>query len=90
MKQTTMLPKEEMIQAINQEEKRKVYHLYFYTPNTLFILYIHQYVFRFTFSKLVPKFLIPAFCSYNIMIQTYSLVRSSQIFPFFRLFDMEG
>ena len=26
MKQTKMLPKEEIIQAINQEEKRKFYH----------------------------------------------------------------
>ena len=79
-----MLPKEEIIQAINQEEKRKVYHWYFYIPNTLFILYIQQYLFRF------PKFLIPPICSYNLMIQTYSLVRSSEIFPFFRLFEMEG
>ena len=85
-----MLPKEEIIQAINQEEKRKVYHWYFYIPNTLFILYIQQYLFRFDFSKPVPKFLIPPICSYNIMIQTYSLVRSSEIFPFFRLFEMEG
>ena len=38
MKQTNLLPKEEIIQAINQEEKCKVYHSYFFIPDTLFIL----------------------------------------------------
>ena len=49
MKQTKLLPKEKIIQAINQEEKYKVYHLYFYIPDALFILYIHQYLLRFSF-----------------------------------------
>ena len=49
IKQTKLLPKEEIIQAINQEEKCKVYHSYFYIPDTLFILYIHQYLPRFNF-----------------------------------------
>ena len=66
MKQTKLLPKEEKIQAINQEEKRKVNHSYFYIPDTLFILCIHQYPLRFNFWKRVPKFLIPLFCCYNI------------------------
>ena len=35
MKQTKLLPKEEIIQAINQEEKCKVYHSYLYIPDTL-------------------------------------------------------
>ena len=45
MKQTKLIPKEEIIQAINQE-KFKVYHSYFYILDTLFILYIHQYLLR--------------------------------------------
>ena len=49
MKQTKLLPKEEITQAINQEEKCKVYHSYFYIPDTLFILYIHQYLLCFYF-----------------------------------------
>ena len=49
MKQMKLLPKEEIIQAINQEEKCKVYHSYFYIPNTLFILYTHKYVLCFNF-----------------------------------------
>ena len=65
MKQTKLLPKEEIIQAINQEEKCQVYHLYFYIPDTLLILKIHQYLLWFDFWKPVPKFLIPQFCSYN-------------------------
>ena len=69
MKKTKLLPKEEIIQAINQKEKCKVYHSYFYIPDTLFILYIHQYLLRFYFSKHVPKFPILPFCSYD-MIQT--------------------
>ena len=50
MKQTKLLPKEEIIQAINQEEKCKVYHSYMfiiYVPDTLFILYIYQYLLCF-------------------------------------------
>ena len=49
MKHTKLLPKEEIIQSINQEEKCKVYHSYFCIPDTLFILYIHQYLLRFNF-----------------------------------------
>ena len=49
MKQTKLLPKEEIIQAINQEEKCNAYHSYFYIPDTLFILYIHQYLLCFNF-----------------------------------------
>ena len=49
VKQAKLLPKEEIIQAINQEEKSKVYHSYFYIPDTLFILYIHQYLLCFNF-----------------------------------------
>ena len=67
MKQTKLLPKEEITQAINQEEKCKVYHSYFYIPDTLFILYIQQYLLCFYFWNPVPKFLIPLFCSYNII-----------------------
>ena len=65
MNQANLLPKEEIIQAINQEEKCKVYHSYFYIPDTFFILYIHQYLLCFNFWKPVPKFLVPPFCSYN-------------------------
>ena len=49
MKQTKLLPKGEIIQAINQEEKCQVYHLYFYIPDTLLILKIHQYLLWFDF-----------------------------------------
>ena len=70
MEQMKLLPKEEIIQAINQEEKCKVYNSYFYIPNTLFILYTHKYVLCFNFWKPVPKFLIALFCSHNAMIQT--------------------
>ena len=70
MKQTKLLPKEEIIQAINQEEKCKVYHSYFCIPDTLFIFYIHQYLLRFNFWKPISKLLIPLFCSYNVLIQT--------------------
>ena len=49
LKQTKLLPKEEIIQAINQKEKYKVYRSYFYIPDTLFILYIHQYLLDFNF-----------------------------------------
>ena len=70
MKHTELLPKEEIIQAINQEEKCKVYHSYFCIPDPLFILYIHEYLLRFNFWKPTPKLLIPLFCSYNVLIQT--------------------
>ena len=72
MKQTKMLVKEGIIQAINQDEKRKAYHSNFYIPDTLFIVYIHQHLLRFYFLKPVPKFLILPFCSYD-MIQTNML-----------------
>ena len=91
VKQANLLSKEEIIQVINQEEECKVYHSYFNILDTLFILYIHQYLLLFNFWKPVPKFLIRSFCSYNIWSKlTYSLVRSSEIFTFFCLFNMEG
>ena len=91
MKQTKLHLKEEIIQIIDQEEKCKIYHSYFHILDTLFILYIHQYLPRFNFWKPVPKLLNPPFCSYNIWFRlTYFLVRFSEMFPFFRLFDMEG
>ena len=90
VKQANLLSKEEIIQVINQEEECKVYHSYFNILDTLFILYIHQYLLLFNFWKPVPKFLIRPFCSYNIWSKlTYSLVRSSKNFPFFCLFNME-
>ena len=49
MKQTNLLSKEEIIQVINQEEECKVYHSYFNILDTLFILYIHQYLLLFNF-----------------------------------------
>ena len=50
MKQTELLPKEEIIHAINQEEKCQVYHLYFCITDTLLILKIHQYL-NFNFGN---------------------------------------
>ena len=55
MKQMKLQPKKEIIQAINQEEKCKVYYSYIYIPDTLFILYTHQYLLCFNFWKPVPK-----------------------------------
>ena len=61
-----LLPKEEIIQAINQEEICKIYHSYLYILDTLLILYIPQYLLRFNFGKPGLKLLILPFCSYNI------------------------
>ena len=49
VKQAKLLSKEEIIQVINQEEECKVYHSYFNILDTLFILYIHQYLLLFNF-----------------------------------------
>ena len=70
MKQTKLLPKEEIIQAINQEEKCKVYQLYMFVifvPDTLVILYIHN-----TFSVLIFGNLFPnsSFNPFVAIIQT--------------------
>ena len=70
MKQTKLLPKEEIIQAINQEEKCKVYHSYMFiifVSDTLVILYIHN-----TFSVLIFENLFPnsSFHPFVAIIQT--------------------
>ena len=64
MKQMKLLPKEEINQGINQE-KCKVYHSSFYIPDTLFILYIHQYLHRFNFENLSHN---PSFRSFVFII----------------------
>ena len=74
MKQTKLLPKEEIIQAINQEEKCKVYHSYMfviYVPDTLVILYSHN-----TFSVLIFENLFP-----NSSFHPFVAIIQTNIFP---------